>query len=75
MAFAFRWEDARHKPRRWVFVSNNPKDTLSKIAHFRLSMESASDANLIHLTRNDRLPTPYFENDPQIRTGQPKYRS
>jgi hypothetical protein len=59
MAFAFPCEEARHKPRRRMFISSNPKDSLSKIAHFRLSMVSVPDVGLIHLTRNDRLPTAF----------------
>ena len=74
MTFAFPCEEGRHKPRRWIFISNNPKDHLSKSAHFRLSMGSVPEIDLVHLTRNDRLPTPYFQNDPKIRT-QPPYRS
>jgi hypothetical protein len=42
-----------------MFISSNPKDSLSKIAHFRLSMVSVPDVGLIHLTRNDRLPTAF----------------
>jgi hypothetical protein len=36
-------------------------------------MQSVREVDLVHLTRNDRLPTPYLQNDPKIRTGQPQY--
>jgi hypothetical protein len=46
-----------------MFISSNPKDSLSKIAHFRRSTDSVPDADLIHLTHDE--PTSYFERGPQ----------